>query len=156
MSRDWLLFSKYFIVTGKGVSRTSPLNAFDKALMDAGIAQCNLVCVSSIIPKNAREIEPVEIPAGNITFVVMAKENGSEGELISAGVGVAICKEHGLVAEACGKTSEEDLKRELEKKLKEMIDVRKFNIQKVKYRTVSLRVPKRKYGSVIAAVVFVP
>ena len=156
MSHDWLLFTKYFIVTGKGVSEISPLNAFDRALMDAGIAQCNLVCVSSIIPRGAREINPVKIPAGNITFVVMAKENGNGGELISAGVGVAICKEHGLVAEAFGKMSEEDLKKELDKKLKEMINVRNFNVREIKYRTVSLKVPEGKYGSVVAAVVFVP
>ena len=156
MSHDWLLFTKYFIVTGKGISEISPLNAFDKALMDAGIAQCNLVCVSSIIPKDAREIDPVKIPAGNITFVVMAKENGNGGELISAGVGIAICKEHGLVAEAFGKMSEEDLKRELDRKLKEMVSARNFSTQEVKYKTISLKVPEGKYGSVVAAVVFVP
>ena len=49
---------KYFFVTGgTALSPVSTLNAFDEALMKAGIAQCNLVPVSSILPADAVEVE---------------------------------------------------------------------------------------------------
>jgi hypothetical protein len=39
--------------TGKG---PTPLAAFDAALMDAGVANHNLLCLSSVIPPNARVV----------------------------------------------------------------------------------------------------
>ena len=50
---------KFFITVGSAVSHVSPLNAFDAALVKAGIAQCNLVPVSSIIPPDAEKVKPV-------------------------------------------------------------------------------------------------
>jgi len=75
----------FFVTGGKAVSKVSRLNTFDLALRNAGIAQCNLVKVSSIIPPNYKETEPKPIPAGSITYVVMAKAEGT-GETISAGI----------------------------------------------------------------------
>lgn len=41
------------LATGTGEGPT-PLAAFDAALMDAGVANYNLLCLSSVIPPNAR------------------------------------------------------------------------------------------------------
>jgi len=41
------------LVSGIGSSNTSKLNAFDRALSDAGILNCNLVKISSVVPKSA-------------------------------------------------------------------------------------------------------
>ena len=68
-----MILKKYFVVTGAGVSRTSPLTAFDRALADAGISQCNLVQVSSILPEGAEQVEPADITPGSITFCVLAR-----------------------------------------------------------------------------------
>lgn len=47
----------YFsLVKGEGRSATSELNAFDNALLDAGINDCNLVKISSVIPYGAKYI----------------------------------------------------------------------------------------------------
>jgi len=73
---------KFFITTGVATSSVSPLNAFDAALVKAGIAQCNLVNVSSILPPDAELVESVPITPGTITFTVMARMDGAPGETI--------------------------------------------------------------------------
>jgi len=53
-----LVPTKFFITHSSAVSETSDLNAFDKALLKAGIGELNLVSVSSVIPIGAERIEP--------------------------------------------------------------------------------------------------
>ena len=93
---------KFFVVGGKGLSKVSKLNAFDMALKEAGISQCNLVPVSSILPRDIEEISPVQIEAGEITFVIMARQDGEGGEEISAGLAWARTNDFGLVVEGHG------------------------------------------------------
>jgi len=63
--RDAQMIPKAFFVTGgKAIGTVSKLNAFDLALKNAGIANCNLVKVSSIIPPNCKETAPKKIPIG--------------------------------------------------------------------------------------------
>jgi len=76
---------KFFITSGVATSSVSPLNAFDGALAQAKIDQCNLVNVSSILPADAIMVDYEEIPAGTITFAVMARMDGDPGETIGAG-----------------------------------------------------------------------
>ena len=57
-----LVPSRFFITHSSAVSRTSDLNAFDRALISAGIGEQNLVSVSSVIPKNAERVEICEMP----------------------------------------------------------------------------------------------
>lgn len=79
----------------KGVGRHShKLNSFELALRDANIQFCNLVNVSSIFAPNCKIIcrkEGVKfLPAGQITFVVMAREATNEpGRLFSSSIGLA-------------------------------------------------------------------
>ncbi len=77
---------EFFVTCGKAVSKVSPLNAFDLALVKAGIAQCNLVNVSSILPPGCKETKRKKIPIGSITYAVLARMDGNEGETIGAGV----------------------------------------------------------------------
>ncbi len=154
---------KYFFVTaGKALSPVSELNAFDEALMNAGIAQCNLVPVSSILPADAVEVDFVPITPGAIVFTIMARIEGSEGDSISAGVAwsFGVSEEYGrygIVVEAYGKVNKEELKDELIRKLLRMAEVRKMDLEEIKVKIESIeRIPKGMYGSVIAAVIFVP
>jgi len=116
-----LLPKKYFVVSGKGLSKVSSLNAYDRALLDAGIGNYNLVPVSSIIPPGAEEIEPVELPPGSIVFVVMAKAEG-EGGTISAGVAWYNSREEecGFVVEAHGNADVEEIGRKLKSMIEDM------------------------------------
>ncbi len=71
------------------------LESFETALRDAGIAQCNLVKVSSIYPPGckiiSRQAGLKRLVPGQITFCVMADARTDEpNRLVSAGIGLAI------------------------------------------------------------------
>ncbi|MEM2935555.1 MAG: pyruvoyl-dependent arginine decarboxylase [Candidatus Bathyarchaeia archaeon] len=147
---------EFFVTSGKALSNVSELNAFDMALEKAGIGQCNLIPVSSIIPPNCQEIKGKEIPIGAITYTVMARMEGKGREKIGAGIAWAWekNKKYGLVMETCGPLDEKGIKETLEGKLREMAKVRGIEIAEIKYRTEVLKVPPNHYGSVIAALVY--
>ncbi|MBS7611347.1 pyruvoyl-dependent arginine decarboxylase [Candidatus Bathyarchaeota archaeon] len=158
VSDSALIPRKFFVTAGRGLSKVSKLNAFDRALIDAGIGNCNLVPVSSILPSGAEECEVRDISAGSIVFVVMARMDGSEGEKLGAGIAWAWEDggSFGVVVEAHDNMDHEKLKTTLNDRLNEMAVMRNIRLKNVKYRIESLSVPKGFYGSVVAALVFLP
>ncbi|MFH1788109.1 MAG: pyruvoyl-dependent arginine decarboxylase [Candidatus Altiarchaeota archaeon] len=157
-----MLFTKFFVTSGKGVSKTSSLNAFDKALVEARIDQCNLVPVSSILPQNATPVDYARIPAGSITFCVLARQDGRQGQSIGAGVAWAMCEgleikeRFGIVAEEHARHgNEEKIKKSLLKKLAEMASARNMKIIEHKTEAVTLKkIPSKNHGTVVAALVY--
>ena len=146
----------FFFASGKASDKTSTLNAFDKALLKAGIGNCNIVTVSSIIPENYQEISKQKIPIGNITHCVLARQNGDEGQTVSAGLAWTLFKNKnwGIVAEEHGYTDRERLKAMLEWKIMQMSKLRRLKHTTINYRIESLRVPWYHHGCVISALVF--
>jgi len=154
--RDAQMIPKAFFVTGgKAIGTVSKLNAFDLALKNAGIANCNLVKVSSIIPPNCKETAPKKIPIGSITYAVISKADGRDGR-ISAGIawGFAEGKNFGVVAEAYGSMDEPTTRRALKERIQEMANTRGINLCNVKYRIETLDVPKDSYGCAVVALVY--
>lgn len=149
---------EFFVTSGKAISQVSELNAFDLALKKAGIAQCNLVSVSSILPPKCFERKWRKLPIGSITFTVIARMDGDEGTLVGAGIAWAWEKDkkYGLVAEAHGYMDQKALQEVLEWKIKEMAKIREIEIDKINYRMEVSRVPMDNYGCVIAALVYIP
>jgi len=149
---------EYFVTSGRAVSPVSKLNAFDLALRNAKIDQCNIVPVSSVLPPGCRETTIKEIPPGAITFAVMARMDGEEGTTIGAGIAWTWerNRRYGLVAEAHGYMDEKALKETLEWKIREMAKIRGIEIDEIHYRIEAMRVPMDHYGCVIAVLVFVP
>ena len=147
---------EFFVTSGKAISPVSQLNAFDRALKNAGIAQCNLVQVSSILPSGCKEGKLRKIRAGSIIYTVMARMDGGEGTTIGAGIIWAWEKseKYGLVAEAHGQMDQQSLKANLECKLNEMAETREIEIGEINYRTEILTVPLENYGCVIAALIY--
>lgn len=89
------MIPKYFFLT-KGVGRhKEQLQAFELALRDAGIQQCNIVSVSSIIPPGCKMISKEQglkmLKPGEITFMVLARNSSNEPHrLVASTIGVAI------------------------------------------------------------------
>ena len=86
--------TKFFLTKGVGTHKEK-LRAFELALKDAGIAQFNLVSVSSILPPYCKKVTRKKglsfLEPGEIIFVVMARnETDEKGRLISASIGCAI------------------------------------------------------------------
>jgi len=71
------------------------LQSFELALRSAGIQQCNLVTVTSIVPPGCKMLSKEKglkmIKPGEITFVVLARNSSNEPNRLSASsIGVAI------------------------------------------------------------------
>ena len=91
---------RVFLTKGVGRHRDK-LSSFEAALRDAGIAACNLVRVSSILPPRCKFIPRNQareyMTPGEITFVVMSENATNEPHrLISASIGLAIPKDQNL------------------------------------------------------------
>jgi arginine decarboxylase len=151
-----LIPSKYFITSGQAASETSCLNAFDKALMSAGICEQNLVPVSSVIPEGSIRIEPITLPMGAVTHCVLSQMSGKAEEIISAGIACAYRKDGkgGYVAEGHLHGSGESLKLELNKRIGEMSAIREIQFKKVEIFIEEMKVPEGMYGCCLAALVF--
>ncbi len=146
----------FFVTGGKAAGRVSELNTFDMALKNAGIEQCNLVSVSSIIPPECVEIEPIKLPIGAITYVVLSKAHG-KGRIISTGItwGKDVESGYGIVAEVSGNMNYDTLKTKLDERLQEMANIRGIKLGKVRHRIETLKVPSNCYGCVVVALVYI-
>ena len=155
-----LLPKKFFLVSGSGLSKISRLNAFDRALVDARIDQCNLVPVSSILPRDAMPVDYTYINPGTITFCVLSRIDNESVKSIGTGIGWAMCEgikikeRFGIVAEDSGHKTDKELDDDIKKKLWEMAEARNMKIIEHKIITKCLNVPKNQFGSVIAALIF--
>jgi arginine decarboxylase len=133
--------------------------AFDFALCDAGIGECNLVGVSSILPVNAVEKERsnVILTPGEITFCVMSRADGKSGEVIGAGIGYGRKVEEngsGIICEHHGHHSETYLIVKIREKLYKMAEIRAKEIVVNGLKAKSVEVEEGKFGSVVVALVF--
>lgn len=98
--------TKAFITKGVGKHKEK-LTSFEMALRNAGIAQFNLVKVSSIFPPNCKLVLREEglknLSPGQIVFVVMSENATDEpNRLIAASCGLAMPKEeerYGYISE---------------------------------------------------------
>jgi arginine decarboxylase len=150
--------SRFFVTSGKGINKTSDLNAFDLALLTAGIGEQNLVSVSSVLPIGIRQVERTTIARGAITHAVLARMGGGEGEVISAGIsyGFRTDGQGGYVAEGHVHGNQKSLREFLRWRMEEIAHFRGVELKKIFYRTEELVIPMDHYGVCIAACVFLP
>lgn len=92
-----LVPTKVFLTKGVGRHKYQ-LKSFEEALRKAGIAQQNLVQVSSILPPKckivSKEAGTARLVPGSICFSVMARADTNEhGRLVAASVGIAAPKD---------------------------------------------------------------
>jgi arginine decarboxylase len=106
---DSLVPTKVFLSKGVGRHRYQ-LKSFEEALRQAGVAQQNLVQVSSILPPKCKIIScdsglKTLIP-GQISYCVMARSDTNEhGRLIASSIGIAVPKDQnnwGYISEVHG------------------------------------------------------
>jgi arginine decarboxylase len=88
---------KVFLTKGVGKDKEK-LTSFEKALRNAGIAQFNLVSISSIFPPGCKLIPKSEglklLKPGQIVYTVISRNSTNEPHrLITASVGIAIPKD---------------------------------------------------------------
>jgi len=96
---DALVPKRMFFTKGVGHHKNK-LQSFELSLRDAGIEQCNLVTVSSILPPECtlipKRLGIRDLAPGQITYVVMARECTDEpNRLVASAIGLAQPKRQG-------------------------------------------------------------
>ena len=149
---------RFFVTSGKATSNISQLNAFDQALVMAGISEANLVPVSSVLPRGIKQVKRASIERGAITFCVMARQDGENGEKISAGLAYFLRKDGagGYVAEGHVRGSAAELRKELSARANQMASLREIRGEEPEYRIEELKIPKGHFGSCISVLVYLP
>ncbi|MCL6596435.1 MAG: arginine decarboxylase, pyruvoyl-dependent [Firmicutes bacterium] len=96
-----------FTLVAGAAEGPTPLNAFDNALLAAGIGDLNLVRISSVLPAGARELPAVTAPPGSLVPTAYgAIESQVRGERIAAAVAVGLADDggSGVIFEFSGRT----------------------------------------------------
>ncbi len=132
----------------------SRLNAFDNALLDAGIGDVNLITVSSILPKDTQIVELPHIEEGKMVNCVLACAHSDQpGDLITAAVAVATSDDFGCVVEHSGVNQDpEKIKEEAETMVRYMMQVRDLTFREIIIAHESHKVITE--GVALAAVVY--
>lgn len=132
----------------------SRLNAFDNALLNAGIGDVNLITVSSILPRDTEIVELPYIKEGKMVNCVLSCAHSNQpGDLLTAVVAVATSDEFGCVVEHSGVNQDpEVVKEEAEAMVRYMMQVRDLTIREIIIAHESHKV--KKEGVALAAVVY--
>jgi arginine decarboxylase len=143
------------LVVGHGEGG-SEINAFDRALHDAGVADLNFVRVTSILPPGARVIALPSYPPGLLTPAVYARiTSARSGERISAAIGVGISREtHGVIMEHTAHHSRDEAERAVRAMVVEGFSMRGLALEEVVVASVEHTV--ERIGCAVALALFWP
>lgn len=142
---------------GKGEGPT-PLAAFDAALLDAGVCNYNLLCLSSVIPpqsvvdRTRYEAKPDEY--GHRLYVVMAhRQEQVPGREAWAGLGWTQepTDGRGLFVELEGETRTE-VERKITDTLRSMIASRPYTFGPIDHEVVGIQCQKQPVCALVVAV----
>jgi arginine decarboxylase len=146
--------TKYFITNGDSEGFTT-LNAFDGALLKAGIGNTNLVRMSSICPPRASQIHSITLPQGSLVPVAYASITSmTPGDIISAGVAIAFPEDEdhaGLIMEYSSQGSRKEIQDMVTRMAEEGMKMRGKKIKELKSTAAEHIVVK--CGCAFAAVV---
>lgn len=124
----------FTLCSGTGKARRA-LNAFDAALLEAGVGQYNLVRVSSILPPSSRKMEQVPLPPGSLLPIAYSYEIVEEpGIRIVATVAVALPRdprEHGVIMEYHGQGNRHDAEEIVRGMAEEAMKIRSIPVQRI-------------------------
>lgn len=140
------------LVKGSGEGVT-PLNAFDQALLNAGIGNLNLIKVSSILPAKVRLSALPEIEPGSLVPTVYSTITSNvAGETISACVGAGFSEDtFGLLYEYSHRGEAKTAEEVVRKMIEEGFKMRNMKIGKIVLVSAEHRV--ERVGCVVAAAV---
>ena len=152
-----VLPSHVVITSGRGTG-TSGLNAFDRALLDAGVGDLNLLKISSILPAQAKitrlagRSATAVLPAGTIVPAVYSCcISDTAGEIISACLALGCAAQGcGVIFECSGRGPSPAIRQRTEEMVAEAMQARR----RATLRTLSVEsectVPDRGFGCVVA------
>jgi arginine decarboxylase len=151
----WMLPRAVSVVAGAGEGATD-LNAFDHALMDAGIANLNFLRVTSIFPQGARVVPMRPFVPGMLMPAVYARiSRHTPGERIAAAVGIGIGEEgYGVIMEHSHAGTAENAEEIVRTMIADAMAARGLHLREVVIGVKDHVV--ERMGCVVAAVLFWP
>ncbi|MBI2953841.1 MAG: arginine decarboxylase, pyruvoyl-dependent [Chloroflexi bacterium] len=161
----WEVPQEVWLTSGVGEGSTR-LNAFDKALFDAGIGNLNLMKVTSILPARARIVDlrqedgqQVDIPFGCLVptvYTTIASE--VPGQRIACGLVLAVPDDrniNGVIFEVSLIGSAQEAATILDGMAKEAAELRKMKGFKI-VKTISEFTVEEGIGTVVSAALLIP
>lgn len=149
----WKQVAKAAVTAGVAEGGTA-LNAFDNALLAAGIGNVNLVKVSSIMPPEVDVVPLPRIrPGALVPTAYAAMTSEVPNELLAAAVGYALPVDRtraGVIMEFHDRTDRQTAERAIRAMLEEAFRVRGETIREMRVVAVDHRV--EKVGCALAAV----
>ncbi len=139
-----------YLVAGSGEGET-PLNAFDRALLEAGIGDVNLVKVSSIVPPGWEVVKdrPTFRPGSLVPVVYIERTSHEAGQKIAVALAVGQGEDgFGVIMECEGSSGSEAEAMAVEM-VRRAFQYRKKELMKV--LTISAEHIVHKCGAVVAA-----
>lgn len=127
----------YCLVAGAAEGNTS-LNAFDNALLEAGVGDTNLMRMSSILPPEAErvDISEFELPKGGLIPLAYAHiDSDKPGEWISSAVAVGIPEdptEAGVIMEFEDHCRLPEVEKVVRKMIEDAFEYRKRALKEIK------------------------
>jgi arginine decarboxylase len=150
---------KITVTWGTGTGSTK-LSAFDRALWNAGIANLNLIPLSSVIPPNSYlkvsklRSSNSEKNFGKRVYVVLSSMNTTKiGQFVYAGIGWRSVNKtkKGLFVEHHGRSFEE-VKSKITKSLTDMVKYRKEKYGKIEYKIAGIECKSKPVSALVCAV----
>lgn len=149
----WKQVTKASVTAGTAEGGT-PLNAFDNALLAAGIGNVNLIKVSSIVPPDVDIVDLPKIkPGALVPTAYAAMTSTTPGQIIAAAVGYALPVDRtkaGVIMEFHDVTDRGTAEAAIREMLTEAFGVRGEVMREVKVVAVDHRVERA--GCALAAV----
>lgn len=146
----------YCLVKGAAEGRTR-LNAFDTALLNAGVGDTNLMRMSSILPPAAEQVSVSDItlpPGGLIPLAYATIDGTTPGQWISAAIAVGIPeddREPGVIMEFEDHAPLKNVEEIVRQMVVDGFDYRNRKLKEIKSLGIEHKV--ERCGSVFAAAV---
>ncbi|GIW09471.1 MAG: pyruvoyl-dependent arginine decarboxylase [Dehalococcoidia bacterium] len=145
---------EYYWITAGAAEGGSELNAFDNALLAAGVGNLNLIRVSSILPRGARRMEgrPEHLVEGTLTPAVYSvAESSTPGQLIASCVGVGrSADQYGVIFEHAGAMTAGEAEAIVRRQIEEAFARRGLALHELVLKSCEHCV--ERYGCTVAAV----
>ncbi len=145
---------RYACLASGQAEGATELNAFDGALLTAGIGDLNLIRVTSIMPRHVSLVDEVpQLENGGFALVVYgARTSSVPGEMLASAVGVGRAEDgFGVVMEAQG-TSAAQVEADVQAKIEAAFRMRGLKPADVRIAAAEHRV--ERCGGVVAACLF--
>jgi arginine decarboxylase len=133
----------YFFVKGNSEGITK-LNSFDRALIESGVGDTNLIRLSSIVPPSCRQIEKIKLPGGALIPIAYSSlTSDKSGDVISASVAIGIPEDDtlpGLIMEYSAFADSDEVEGIARKMVIEGFRYRSRSLKDIKSIVTSTRV----------------